>query len=283
MIPPAVKPWLSANDFGAIIEINPVGGGCINQCLRLVMQTGQTFILKTNRSAPVDLFAREAEGLQALSIPGGPRAPKVYLLGGDFILLEDLSPAPRVQQYWEVFGAQLATMHLKLSSDFGFEHDNYLGSTPQPNPWMQDGFSFFFQHRLGYQAQLAYQRGLLDRQQCGRVEKLASQLESLIPKQPASLIHGDLWSGNMITDESGYPAIIDPAAYYGWAEAELAMMELFGSLPETFYMSYQAIRPLEQGFRQRYSIYNLYHLLNHLNLFGRGYFNSIIDILKRFT
>lgn len=116
-----------------------------------------------------------------------------------------------------------------------------------------------------------------------RVEKLCDRLPELIPEQPASLIHGDLWSGNAMFDSRGQPAIIDPAAHYGWAEAELAMTTLFGSFPDVFYRAYQEARPLEPDFRERFPIYNLYHLLNHVNLFGGGYLGQSLSILRRYA
>jgi fructosamine-3-kinase len=146
-----------------------------------------------------------------------------------------------------------------------------------------DGHRFFAERRLLYQARLAERRGLLGREQVRQAERLAARLPELIPEQPASLIHGDLWSGNTITDAAGNPALIDPAAYYGWAEAELAMTALFGAFPAGFYQAYAERRTLEPGFRQRFPIYNLYHLFNHLNLFGGGYRGEVLSILRHYT
>lgn len=283
MIPLRVKDWLYENGYGEVIRVHPVGGGCINQGRRLETQSGEKFFLKTNSHAPADLFSREAEGLQALGLAGGPRVPKVYLCGIDFLLLEDLSPGSRGQEFWQQLGAQLAVLHQCESPYFGFEHDNYIGSTPQPNRWEADGSLFFAQHRLLFQARLAFDRGLMDKVQLKQVDRLVSKLGNLIPLQPASLLHGDLWSGNILSDENGSPALIDPAVYYGWGEAELAMMELFGSLPRAFYTAYLSIRPLDGGYEERYPVYNLYHLINHLNLFGGGYSRSVKSILDRYA
>lgn len=283
MIPLNVRRWLLEKGYGEIVGVFPVGGGCIHHAMRLETQKRISVFLKTNPTAPVDLFAREAEGLHALSVECGPRVPAVYLYDTDFLLLEDLSPGPRRKDYWYLLGVRLAGLHQVVSSRFGFEHDNYIGSTPQPNAWEADGFRFYAQQRLLFQAQLALEKGLLDNVQLKQIDRLAWRLKDFIPVQPASLLHGDLWSGNMLSDRNGNPAIIDPAAYYGWAEAELAMMELFGSLPESFYQAYQSVRPVEAGFKQRYPIYNLYHLLNHLNLFGGSYSNVVGEILNRFS
>lgn len=280
LIPEAVEVWLVEHDHGRVRSSSAVGGGCINNGMRLESGSGQTFFLKTNTSAPGDMFAREAEGLDALAVEGGPRVPTPYLYGETFLLLEDLAPAPRIPGYWAKFGSTLARLHDYTSRCFGFSHDNYIGSTPQPNPETEDGYKFFGEHRLLFQAQLAQRRGLLSPAEVGQVERLANRLPDLIPEQPASLIHGDLWSGNAITDNCGTPAIIDPAAHFGWAEAELAMTSLFGSFPNEFYQAYEGVRPLDPGYRARYPIYNLYHLLNHLNLFGRSYYGQIRSILR---
>ena len=280
MIPEPVIAWLIANDYGQVLESRAVGGGCINHGRRLSVSHGISIFLKTNRNTPADMFAREAEGLIALRIGVGPRVPEPFCFGPDFLLMEDLAPGPRQPDYWMVFGRQLAALHNQIQPRFGFIHDNYIGSTPQLNPWTEGGYIFFGEQRLMFQARLANRRGLLGAGEVSRVEQLAVRLPELIPEQPASLIHGDLWGGNAMTDARGNPAIIDPAAHYGWAEAELAMTTLFGSFPDAFYRAYQEVRPLEKGFWQRFPIYNLYHLLNHLNLFGAGYLGEVLAILR---
>lgn len=282
MIPQAVRAYLRETGSGEVTAEHGVGGGCINNGARLATSSGKTYFLKTNRSAPADMFEREAEGLRELRIAGGPRAPEPYLYGSDFLLLEDLSPARPNPDYWDTFGRHLARLHLQAGPVFGFPHDNYIGSTPQPNNWEASGHTFFAEQRLLYQGRLAIKRGLLAPTELKQLERLCVQLPDLIPEQPASLIHGDLWSGNAISDRDGEPAIIDPAAHYGWAEAELAMTALFGSFPERFYQTYQEERPLHPGFWGRFPIYNLYHLLNHLNLFGSGYYGQVAGILRRF-
>ena len=282
-LPAQVVEWLIQNNFGRVVEKHSVGGGCINNGERLLTSAGEKFFIKTNNNTPKDMFAREAEGLAALQFADGPHVPQPYVVGENFLLMEDLNPKGRRQDYWPDFGRRLAALHKHTSPQFGFAHDNYIGSTPQPNPWMSDGYQFFGQYRLMFQSQLAVRQGRLNVSQVKKVEEIASRLEGLVPFQPASLIHGDLWGGNAMTDDQGQPALIDPAAHYGWAEAELAMTALFGSFPDAFYQAYSEIRPLEQDFRQRFPIYNLYHLLNHLNLFGEGYLGEVISILRQFS
>jgi fructosamine-3-kinase len=259
-----------------------VSGGCIHQTRILRTKTGRGFFLKSSLTAPADIFLREAEGLRALRIPGGPAVPQVFLAGDDFLLLEDLAPAPRREDFWEIYGRQLGELHRQQNPRFGFGHDNYIGSTPQANGWMEAGIEFFRERRLLPQIQLAVARGWLSAEEGREFNPLLAKLADLLPRAPAVLIHGDLWQGNLITDAGGNPALIDPAAYYGWAEADLAMTDLFGSYPDEFYSSYLEVNPLPVGFKGRYPLYNLYHLLNHLNLFGEGYLSGVREVLRRF-
>jgi fructosamine-3-kinase len=283
MIPTPVSTYFKENAYGPVIDMQPVGGGCISNGQILTTRSGTTFFLKSNSNTPSDMFTRESEGLAALRISNGPTIPQVYLHGHDFILLEDLASAPKINDYWPIFGRQLAILHNKTSPMFGFDHDNYIGSTRQPNPWTENGYAFFADYRLRFQAQMAQKRGLLGQKDVQNIENIIKRLEDLVPRQPASIIHGDLWSGNAITDSTGAPAIIDPATHYGWAEAELAMTTLFGSFPSNFYKAYEEIRPLNPNYSERFPIYNLYHLLNHLNIFGRGYLGQVQSILRRFA
>jgi protein-ribulosamine 3-kinase len=283
MIPEKVHDWLFDNQYGSILSSKAVSGGSINNALLLETESGATFFLKTNHNAPPDMFAREAQGLQALVVPDGPTVPKPYLHGENFILMQDLQPATRQDDYWADFGYKFAALHNHTNPEFGFDHDNYIGSTPQPNSWTEDGYAFFAEHRLKIQTQLAVKNGLIIGADARRIDSLTDRLPEIVPEQPASLIHGDLWSGNAMIDDVGGAAIIDPATHYGWAEADLAMTTLFGSFPDDFYRAYQEARPLEPGIRDRFLLYNLYHLLNHLNLFGRGYLNQVMGVVRRYA
>jgi fructosamine-3-kinase len=283
MIPKQVLEWISAEGYGDVVSSRGVGGGCINHGVRLTTSEGGNFFLKTNANCPPDMFACEVAGLNALKVPGGPRVPEPYVHGPDFLLMEDLAPASPANNYWEVFGRQMAALHSHTHQRFGFEGDNYIGSTPQNNTWMEDGYQFFREYRLNFQTELAGRRGLLNRGEVDAVLALSDRLLELVPEQPASMLHGDLWSGNSISDAQGQPAIIDPAAYFGWAEADLAMMELFGSPGRQFWHAYNEVNPLEKGWRERFKLYNLYHLLNHLNLFGRSYHSQVMGTVRQFT
>ncbi len=283
MIPAAVDSWLTENRYGEVVSERSVGGGCINDGMILKTASGGSFFLKHNPSSPADMFLREVEGLEALRGADGPTVPEPYYHGSDFLLMEDLAPEPRRVDYWQVFGRQLAALHNHTGDQFGYPHDNYIGSTPQPNPWTGDGYEFFVEQRLLTMSRTARDRGALGRSEYQQVELLAARLPELVPLQPPSLIHGDLWSGNAMTDSQGAPAIIDPAAHYGWAEAELAMMTLFGSTPHEFFDAYVEIHPLEPGYQSRFPIYNLYHLLNHVILFGQGYLGQVRAVLRRYA
>jgi fructosamine-3-kinase len=283
-VPAPVLNWLAEQQQGEPVRLEPVSGGCINNGSILVTSIGVRFFLKTNSTSPPDMFAREADGLRALSrVDGAPRVPEVFLSGSDFLLLEDLAPAKKIKSYWENFGRQMAALHNFTVEKFGFDDHNYIGSTPQPNTWTADGYEFYARHRFAYQAELAAQRGLLSRQELALVADLCSRLPDLVPAQPASLLHGDLWSGNQISDSNGDPAIIDPAAFYGWAEADLAMMILFGAPGRGFFEAYNEVRPLEPRYKSRFGLYNLYHLINHLNLFGRSYYGQVISTLRQYS
>lgn len=281
-IPPAVVTYVAAQGWGSIHDTQALGGGCINNAQRLTTTSGVAVLLKHNPTSPPDMFEREAEGLRALATEDGPGVPTPYLTGRDFLLTKYLTPASPATDYWAVFGQRLAHLHHHTHSHFGFLHDNYLGSTPQPNQWLEDGFEFFAERRLLFQGRLARERGRLSQAALQKLERLAGRLQNLIPAQPASLLHGDLWGGNVIGGPGGQAYLIDPAAHYGWAEAELAMTTLFGRFPETFYSAYVAVRPLAAGYGARFVIYNLYHLLNHLNLFGESYLGAVEAIIQRY-
>lgn len=281
-VPPPVADWCRDRGLGEILAVEPHGGGCIHASFRLRTEDGGTLFLKVNPAVPADMFQREAESLAALADGEGPRVPRPHLWGATFLLMEDLPPARPAPDCWERLGQQLAALHDHTSDHYGFESDNYIGLTPQPNPWSEDGHVFFAQHRLRFQARLALEAGLLQREDAAAIERLGGQLERIIPSQPPSLIHGDLWSGNVIVGPEGRACLIDPACHYGWAEAELGMTQLFGGFPERFYRAYVEARPLSPGWEGRLPIYNLYHLLNHLNLFGPGYLGSVQSTLRKF-
>ena len=274
-----------------IADSTPVGGGCINRAEILLLEDGARLFAKSNPSAPPDLFEREAEGLRALAAPGALRVPRDPVAGradGTAFLVMEAVPTGRPKPgFFEVFGRGFARLHRETVHDgaapFGFPHDNYIGSTPQPNGWAASWVDFFRERRLGYQLRLARDNGLSGPELDHLGDRLVDRLDEWIdlPEEPACLLHGDLWSGNYMSDDAGEPVLIDPAAYYGHREADLAMTELFGGFDQSFYDAYDEAWPLPPGSPERREIYKLYHLLNHLNLFGRGYLARCVATLQR--
>lgn len=237
-------------------------GGCVHRCYRVIID-GRVAFLKANEARFADAFAAEADGLDALR-NNAWSAPQVLahgVAGGEaYLLLEYLEL--RSSGDWAAMGRMLAEAHKKPGPRFGWHRDNYIGATPQQNDWRDDWATFWIKRRLQPQFRLAR----LDMPDLGEILKGHSP-------QP-SLLHGDLWSGNAGFAEEG-PVVFDPAVYYGDREADLAMTELFGGFPREFYRAYEAAYPLERGYETRKHLYNLYHLLNHLNLFGGGYLGQV--------
>ena len=280
--------------IGARVRIlgrTPLGGGSINDTSRLDTSAG-IFVVKTHRHAPARMFQSEADGLDAIRASGTTLAvPRVIAVGPDapgaisFLVLEHLAPGRRRADFDESLGRGLAQVHRATVRQFGFATDNYCGATPQPNPWTDRWIDFYGESRLGHQLRLATDAGLASSAHRQRIESLISRLGGWIdePANGPSLIHGDLWSGNLHADHEGRPALIDPAAYYAHREAEFGMMTLFGGFSARVFAAYDEAFPLEAGWQDRNDLYQLYHLLNHLNLFGSGYHSQVMAIVRRFV
>jgi len=250
-----------------------VGGGSINSAYRLT-GNDQTYFIKLNQASQIAMFETEAFALQQMADSRTLRVPQPICYGvaehSSYLVLEWLDLGSGNPQAWEAMGRNLAAMH-QVTSDrgFGWYHDNVIGATPQKNPWTATWAEFFTQHRLGYQFQLASRRSGYFPQQ----EKLLAIVPQILAEhQPLpSLVHGDLWSGNAAVTTQGEPVILDPAAYCGDREVDLAMTELFGGFPASFYSGYGQVLAIDPGYPQRKILYNLYHILNHFNLFGGSY------------
>jgi protein-ribulosamine 3-kinase len=271
-----------------IVSSRGCSGGCINRAEIVLLADGRELFVKSNRNGK-DWFAQEAIGLSALQQTGAVRVPRVIAMGPldsdeDCLVLEAIRTGAKPNDFWPRFGEALAELHrLGTASAFGWSSDNYLGSNRQPNTWCDDWCRFWGQHRLEFQLRLARENGLGSSVLFRECERLIQRLDQIIavPADPPSLLHGDLWSGNYLVDESGRPVLIDPAVYYGRREADLAMPLLFGGFPEAFFDGYCRAWPLEHGWKNRAQVYKLYHLLNHLNLFGQGYLESCLDAIRR--
>ena len=271
-----------------IVGFRAVGGGSIHRAERLDLADGGAVFVKSSREeAGGAMFEAEAAGLEALGGPGVLRVPANHWTGqaGDvaFLVMEAIDESSAGGEFWEAFGRGLAQLHRATRAErFGFETDNFIGSTPQANPWTDDGVAFVRDHRLGFQLDLARQRGVSDPEIDRLGERLLERLDGwLDPAEPPCLLHGDLWSGNFLVDAEGAPVLIDPAVHYGHREADLAMSRLFGGFAPAFYEAYEEAWPLAPGAAERQAIHQLYHLLNHLNLFGDGYADGCKRLLRR--
>lgn len=249
-----------------------VGGGSINQAYA-VSEGDRAYFVKLNRGNRIAMFEAEALGLWQIADSQTMRVPQPICYGtvdqSAYIVLEWLDLGYGTPQSWEKMGRDLAALHCVTSKGFGWDRDNTIGSTPQRNSWTESWLEFFTTHRMGYQLQLAQRRSGYFPQQDQLMAALPRILAGHDP-QP-SLVHGDLWSGNAAITREGEPVILDPATYYGDREVDLAMTELFGGFPSNFYSAYTQAYPLPPGHERRKTLYNLYHILNHFNLFGGGY------------
>ncbi len=257
-------------------ERRAVGGGCINAAA--VVASGEArYFVKSNRAEQLWLFEAEARGLEALAETATVTVPAPVCFGisaGDaFLVLEYLPLTRPTSACAAALGAQLAALHALPQPCFGFESDNAIGATPQPNPRCQDWITFFRRHRLKHQLDLARQAGFGGAGLAAKGARLCDRLGELFAGYDPgrSLLHGDLWSGNFASLANQQPVVFDPAVYWGDREADLAMTELFGGFPRAFYDAYAEAFPLDAGYPVRRTLYNLYHVLNHLNLFGGAY------------
>lgn len=258
-------------------------GGSINQAF--VLGDGERrYFVKTNRPGREAMFAAEARGLAELARSQAIRVPEAICYGDDgrrsYIVLEYLPMRGMADQ--ARLGEQLAALHRCQADRFGWEIDNTIGSTHQPNAWRDDWLAFWREQRLGFQLELAAANGYGGAlQRLG--ERLLADMDALFAGhcvQPSAL-HGDLWGGNVAGLEGGEPVIFDPAFYYGDREADLAMTHVFGGFNADFYAAYENAWPLDDGYAIRKTFYNLYHIINHLNMFGGGYHGQALHMLEQ--
>jgi len=267
----------------ALQAARPVGGGCIHQAY-CVSGSGEQWFVKINDASRADLFAAEADGLAALHT-GPVRVPHVVCQGDAgaqcFLVLEWLDLGNGASSDYARLGEQLAQLHALSGPEYGWRRDNYIGATPQVNTTGKSWAHFYASARLAPQLALARRNGhtaLLD-----KGERLLGELPRLLggytPR--AALLHGDLWGGNAGFVAGSEPLLFDPAVYYGDPETDLAMTELFGGFPEDFYAAYRAHAALDPGYRMRRTLYQLYHVINHANLFGGAYVRQATTMMER--
>jgi fructosamine-3-kinase len=267
-----------------VCSATSVSGGSINEAFRLEGTNGECYFLKLNDARHHPMFVAEAAGLDTISATGTLRVPQPIAQGiadtQSYLILEYLELYSR--GHARLLGEQLAEMHRCKGRAFGFAEDNFIGTTSQSNTWTEDWVTFWREQRLGFQLQLAAKEGY-----DGELQRLGEELLDALPAyfdgytpQP-SLLHGDLWSGNHAYLAKGSPVIFDPAAYYGDRECDLAMTELFGGFHADFYTAYRASWPLDRGYAGRRDLYNLYHILNHANIFGGGYVRQAEQVMQK--
>jgi len=269
-----------------IKSLSSLSGGCISDAFKVTTDNGSNFFLKYNSSDSNDMFIKEANGLKELAKANAIRISEVLSFDEDFILLEYIPTGNKKKNFFEEFGSSFAKMHKHTSESFGFNEDNYIGSNPQKNipdeneksSWV----NFYFNKRILYQLQLAEGLGNSTPELRKGISKLENKIQEIIgdKQEKPSLLHGDLWGSNYMVDENGNAVLIDPAVYYGHREADLGMTKLFGGFSSEFYRAYVETFPLEDGYDYRENIYKLYHVLNHLNLFGGGYYSQALSIIK---
>jgi len=282
--PAAVLSYLDAKSLGGIQSEEKLDGGLIS-LTRRIKTSSTSLVLKQCAAPPPNLYEREAEGLQALAVPGGPRVPEVFSVGSDHLLLEDLGKTEPGPGYWETFGRQVAQLHSNTNPKFGFHKDNYLGILLMDNSWSEDGHEFFARTRILRFLDEPLTQESLTSEDVKKVESIAKKLPDLVPYQPACLIHGDLWTNNMICTHDGQPAIIDPGTYYGWPEAELSMTAGYAGVDPAFFDAYREVHPLEPGWEDRFALLHIRELLSMIAHGGDKYgtVKGLRELLDRFA
>jgi len=267
---------LTDSGHGAITDHHPLSGGSINSAYRVTTESGVSLFVKVNNEHGLSMFEAEHDGLNELAAANAIRVPKPVVAGSgagrSWFVSEYISLGRGNSHSNALLGEQMAALHRTKANRFGWSRDNTIGSTPQPNGQSDSWIDFYRDQRLKFQIDLAANNGFRGSLQ-EKGERLLADLSVFFTgysPQP-SLLHGDLWGGNRAFDENGQPVIFDPAVYYGDREADIAMTELFGGFESDFYAAYNEAWPLDEGYAVRKILYNLYHILNHANLFGGGY------------
>lgn len=285
-IPTAIINAIEAHTASGLRDFTPVSGGCINNGGKVTIGKSTHFLKWNDLKKYPGMFEAESKGLSLLALSNALSIPQVIFVGSahhyQFLLLQFIEHGVQRGSYWDHFGRRLAVMHKTSDATFGLDHDNYIGSLRQHNNQSSTWVEFFATQRLMRQVEMALNAGRLDIATRKRFDRLFAMLPSLLPEEPPSLLHGDLWSGNLMTTSSGDPCVIDPAVYFGHREVDLAVTQLFGGFDSRFLDSYNEAFPLLAGYRERLDLYNLYPLLVHVNLFGGGYTSQVATTLNKF-
>jgi len=268
-----------------VLNISPLQGGDINETF-LIQTPGCQYVLKRNKKTSFpQMFEKEAKGLNKLSLKGviTPKVIDVFEHDEDqFLMLSHIQSEEPKYNFWKNFGNALANLHLNSQEYFGLEYPNYIGSLEQLNDKKNSWETFFIENRIQPLVHKAFDRQLLDRKHLGWFDGFFTALPNLVPKEKPALIHGDLWSGNLMCGMGQTPVFIDPAIYYGHREMDIAMTKMFGGFDRTFLEDYNEIFPMEKGWEKRLNIHNLYPNLVHLILFGKSYLGGIESVINVF-
>lgn len=256
-----------------------------NQAFQVTSSAG-TFFLKVNFGQGSIIFQKEAKGLEMLRQSTSLTIPEVVGYGSiavcDFLLLAFIPSGRPLPSYWEALGTGLAQLHRNSREWFGLDEDNFIVTIPQPNQSCDSWLDFFLYQRIDPLLKRALDMHLISLPFLKKIQASYPKFEGIFPQERPALLHGDLWSGNILCTSQGQPCLIDPAIYFGHREVDLAFSRMFGGFDQTFYESYHASFPLQEGFESRVDLYNLYPLLVHLILFGRSYLPGIESVLRRF-
>lgn len=268
-----------------VLEIKTKSGGCISHAAELVTAEGRFFI-KWIKATGVNMYPTELRDLTTLAGKSSLKIPKPIhqgeARGQYYFLMEALQEENQTAGFWEHLGIGLAELHRNSADAHGLAYDNFIGSLPQTNAANVSWHTFFVEERLNAQLEMALERRWVDADFAKQFTKIYDKIPGLIPDLPPSLMHGDLWSGNIMATKGNIAALIDPAVCYGSREIELAFTHLFGGFDARFYESYHEAFPLPPGFNSRIEIYNLYPLMVHVNIFGTSYLRAVQDTIKRY-
>ncbi len=284
MFPENIQTSIESQLDDGIVSEESVHGGDINQAQKLTFDSGSIAFLKWNENPHENMFETEAKGLELLrSADTNLIIPKTLAISENYLLLEWIEEGGGMPDSSYEFGAELSKLHKKSHSAFGLDHDNFIGRLKQSNTNHSNWPDFFALERIEPQVKIGVESGKLTRSLLRDVRHLYKKLGSIFPREKPALLHGDLWSGNFMFSSSGVASIYDPAVYYGHREMDLAMTRLFGGFSADFYKGYHEQFPLEPGFEERATLYNLYPLLVHANLFGGSYCRQAENIIKNYV
>ncbi len=276
-----------SRNFGidATLEnVKNVSGGCISHAASLLTNKG-SFFIKWGQAK--SMYLAESAGLKLLEGKSDLKIPQVVDVDAAnsiaYILMEMISDGAKTDLFWDNLGRGLAQLHRHSETMHGLDQDNFIGALAQENKYKTSWPDFFIENRLEVQLKLATEKQLIEIPFAQKFRKIYKRLREMLPEDKPALLHGDLWSGNILPTEDGAASLIDPAVYYGSREIEIAFTHLFGGFDQRFYRAYEESYPLESGFSERIPVYNLYPLLVHANMFGAGYLSSVEEVVNRLS